>query len=222
MNPIIKRVGDNLFSYIKTIWSFIIQFFPRVIRSRELVWITVFLFYFGILVFDFLPSSIEVAVGQVAPEDIISPRTMEFIDAERTEQLRDQAVKEVKPVYELDTTVEFKAISDIARFFDVLGKTRVKNFAELKLSLPVRLKDDTVKKLFSLGPDEIYKLRSALIQTVRSILNKGISPQSLNIVDQLIQNEVSGMDIPQELKDLTITLARYFIRPNLSLNMEET
>ncbi|HHV80329.1 TPA: HDIG domain-containing protein [bacterium] len=222
MNPIIKRVGDNLFSYIKTIWSFIIQFFPRVIRSRELVWITVFLFYFGILVFDFLPSSIEVAVGQVAPEDIISPRTMEFIDAERTEQLRDQAVKEVKPVYEFDTTVELKAISDIARFFDVLEKNRARNFAELKLSLPVRLKDDTAKKLFSLGPDEIYKLRSALIQTVRSILNKGISSQSLNIVDQLIQNEVSGMDIPQKLKDLTVTLARYFIRPNLSLNMEET
>ena len=153
MNPIIKRVGDNLFSYIKTIWSFIIQFFPRVIRSRELVWITVFLFYFGILVFDFLPSSIEVAVGQVAPEDIISPRTMEFIDAERTEQLRDQAVKEVKPVYEFDTTVELKAISDIARFFDVLEKNRARNFAELKLSLPVRLKDDTAKKLYSLGPD---------------------------------------------------------------------
>lgn len=222
MNLIIEQIGDSLFSYIRTFWSFITQSFPKVINSRELAWVLVFLFYFGVLIFDFLPSSINVSIGQVSPEDIISPRTLEFIDVERTEQLREQAVREVRPVYELDTTVELEATNSITRFFNVLEKTQAKNFVELKQSLPIRLTDNIVKSLFSLRRDELYKLRGALLQTVRGVLNKGISPQNLNIVDQLIQNEVSKIDVSQELKTITIALARYFIRPNLYLNMEET
>lgn len=222
MNPIIEQIGDSLLSYIRIFGSSIARFFSKVIKSRELVWAVVFLFYFGVLIFDFLPTSIDVAVGQVAPEDIISPRTLEFVDTERTEQLREQAVREVRPVYELDVTVELESTNNIMRFFDVLEKTQAKNFVELKQSLPIRLTDDIVKKLFSLRRDELYRLRSALIQTVRGVLNKGISSQNLNIVDQLIQSEASKINISQELKDLTITLARYFVRPNLYLNMEET
>lgn len=222
MNPIIEQLGDRLFSYINIFWRFFIQFFSRAVRSRTLVWLVVFLFYFGVLVFDFLPSLVEVTVGQVAPDDIVSPRTVEIVDTEKTEQLREQAVKEVKPVYELDTTVEYQAISNVMHFLDVLENSKVKNFVELKQALPIRLKDDMVKRLFSLRRDELYKLRNALIQTVRGVLNKGISPQNLNIVDQLILNEVSKIDISEDMRKIVITLARYFIKPNLYLNMEET
>jgi putative nucleotidyltransferase with HDIG domain len=222
MNLTVEQIGDRLISYIKNLDLFLSQFFSRAVKSREIVWIVVFLFYSGVLVSDFLPSSINISIGQVAPTDIISPRTMEFIDVERTEQLREQAVKEVKPVYELDTMVELQAMDDITRFFNTLERAQVKNFSDLKKILPIKLTDSTVKALFSLRRDQIYKLRGAVVQIVRGVLNKGISPQSLNLVDQLIQSESSALDIPQDLRDIAVTLSKYFIRPNLFLNVEET
>ncbi len=222
MNLTIEQIGDRLISYIKDLDLFLSQFFSKAVKSREIVWIVVFLFYFGVLVSDFLPSSINISIGQVAPTDIISPRTMEFVDVERTEQLREQAVKEVKPVYELDTMVELQAIDDITRFFNTLERAQVKSFVELKKILPIKLTDSTVKALFSLRRDQLHKLRSTVVQIVRGVLNKGISPQSLNLIDQLIQSESSALDIPQDLRDIAVTLSKYFIRPNLFLNVEET
>ncbi|MBC7321007.1 HDIG domain-containing protein [bacterium] len=222
MNLTIEQIGDKLISYIRGLNLSTFQVFSKVIKSREIIWIVVFLFYFGVLVSDFLPASINIEVGQVSPTDIISPRTMEFIDEERTEQLREQAVKEVKPVYELDTMVELQAIDEITRFFNILERAQVKNFVELKRILPIRLTDDVVKVLFSLRRDQIHRLRSYVTQSVRGVLSKGISPQNLSIVDQLIESEITKLTVPQELKGIIITLSKYFIRPNLFLNVEET
>jgi len=222
MNPTIEQIGDKLISYIRSLDLFVSQVFSKVIKSREIVWVIVFLFYFGVLIFDFLPTSVSISVGQVAPTDIISPRTIEFVDVERTEQLKEQAVREVKPVYELDTMVELQAVDEISRFFNTLERAQVKDFVELKKILPIKLTDDIVRVLFSLRRDQINKLRSIVVQIVRRVLSKGISPQNLSLVDQLIQNEVSNIDIPQDLKDISITISRYFIRPNLFLNVEET
>lgn len=222
MNLTIEQIGDKLISYIRGLNFSTLQVFSKVIKSREIIWIVVFLFYFGVLVSDFLPASINIEVGQVSPTDIISPRTMEFIDEERTEQLREQAVKEVKPVYELDTMVELQAIDEITRFFNILERAQVKNFVELKRILPIRLTDDVVKVLFSLRRDQIHRLRSYVTQSVRGVLSKGISPQNFSIVDQLIESEITKLTVPQELKGIIITLSKYFIRPNLFLNVEET
>lgn len=222
MNLTIEQIGDRLISYIKDLNLSTSQVFSKIIKSREIIWIVVFLFYFGVLISDFLPASLNIEVGQVSPTDIISPRTMDFIDEERTEQLREQAIKEVKPVYELDTMIELQAIDEITRFFNTLERTQAKSFVELKKILPIRLTDDVVKALFSFRRDQIYKLRSYIIQIVRDILSKGISPQNIGIVDQLIENELDKLIVPQELKDITITLSKYFIRPNLFLNVDET
>lgn len=222
MNLTIEQIGDRLISYIRGLNFSTFQIFSKVIKSREIVWIVVFLFYFGVLISDFLPASVNIEVGQVSPIDIISPRTMEFIDEERTEQLREQAIKEVKPVYELDTMVELQAIDEITRFFNVLERAQVKDFVELKRILPLRLTDSIVKILFSLRRDQIHRLRGYVTQIVRDVLSKGISPQNLGIVDQLIETESTRLMVPQELRGIAITLSRYFIRPNLFLNAEET
>ncbi|MCX7796149.1 MAG: HDIG domain-containing protein [bacterium] len=222
MNLIIEQIGDKLISYIKDLNLFISQVFFKVIKGREIIWIVVFLFYFGVLISDFLPASLNIEVGQVSPTDIISPRTMEFIDEERTEQLREQAIKEVKPVYELDTMVELQVIDEIAYFFNTLERAQVKNFVELKKILPIRLTDDIVKILFSLRRDQINRLRGYITRIVKDILSKGISPQNISIVEQLIEDEVNRLSVPQELKEITVKLSKYFIRPNLFLNVEET
>lgn len=222
MNLTIEQIGDRLISYIKNLNLSIPQFFSNIIKSREIIWIVVFLFYFVVLISDFLPAAVNIEVGQVSSTDIISPRTIEFIDEERTEQLREQAVKEVKPVYELDTLVELQAIDEITRFFNILERAQVKNFVELKKNLPIKLTDDVVKVLFSLRQDQIRRLRNYVIQTVRDILYKGISPQNLDIVSQLIEDEVTKLAVPQDLKDVLVILSKYFIRPNLFLNVEET
>jgi len=73
MNLTVEQIGDKLISYIKNLDLFLSQFFSRAVKSREIVWIVVFLFYSGVLVSDFLPSSINISIGQVAPTDIISP-----------------------------------------------------------------------------------------------------------------------------------------------------
>ncbi|MGC8717352.1 MAG: HD family phosphohydrolase [bacterium] len=222
MNRILEQLGDRFFSLLEVIEHFFVDGFYKIIKTRELVWIVVFLCYLSVLAFDFFPYTVDLTEKQVAPFDIMAPRTVEIIDKERTQLLRDQAAREVKPVYELDTMVESQAINDINIFFNVLERGNAKNFVELKKSFPVKITDDIAKRLFSLKQNQISSLKKVVIQLTSGVLDKGISPQSLDIVGQLLNDEASKLNTSPDIKNLGILLARYFIKPNLFLDVAET
>jgi putative nucleotidyltransferase with HDIG domain len=222
MNRILNQLGDRFLSLLGVIEDFFVSGFYKALKTRELVWIVVLLCYFSVLVFDFFPYTVDLTEKQVAPADIMAPRTVEIVDKERTQLLRDQAAREVKPVYELDTMVESQAINDINIFFNMLERSKTKDFIELKKNLPIKITDDVAKRLFSLKQDQFSPLRKAVIYITSGVLDKGISPQNLDIVGQLLNDEASKLNTPQDIKDLSIILAKYFVKPNLFLDVAET
>lgn len=222
MNRILNQLGDKVLLFLEFIEDFLVKGFYKALKARELVWVVVFFCYFSVLIFDFFPYTVDVTEKQVAPADIMAPRTVELIDKERTQLLRDQAAREVKPVYELDTMVQFQIINDINLFFNVAERSKAKDFVELKKLLPLKITDDIAKKIFALKQEQIPSLRKIVIQIVSRVLDKGISPQNLEIVGQLLTEEISKINTSQDIKDLSIVLAKYFIKPNLFLNTAET
>jgi len=222
MSQILNQLRDRVIFLLEFIEDFLVKGFHKALKAREFAWVVVFFCYFVVLIFDFSPYTVDVTEKQVAPADIIAPRTVELIDKERTQLLREQAAREVKPVYELDTMVEFQAINDINLFFNAVERSKAKDFVELKNFLPLKITDDIAKKIFALRQDQVSSLRKVVIQIVTGVLDKGISPQNLKIVEQLLIDETSKISTPQEIKDLSIMLARYFIKPNLFLNIAET
>ena len=77
-----------------------------------------------ILTFNFFPNQIDLEVGQVAKSDIVAPRTVTFIDQEKTEQLRELAVESASKVYEEDKSVNRRILNEIDNLFNTVINTK--------------------------------------------------------------------------------------------------
>ncbi|SIQ72690.1 HD family phosphohydrolase [Halanaerobium kushneri] len=97
-------------------------------NTYKIIWAVIFfVLVVLILSLDLIPNQVDLRSGQVSQSDITAPRTITFIDRNRTSELRQRAADAAPRVYEEDSTVEedvlkkvnnlFKAINDKREFF---------------------------------------------------------------------------------------------------------
>ncbi len=87
------------------------------VRLQKLVLVAVlFLTVYLILIFVSMPARLDVAVGRPSPRTIYAPRDAE--DSYATEQLREEAARNVSDVYDYDPLVLEGALAEIDYFFD--------------------------------------------------------------------------------------------------------
>ncbi len=66
---------------------------------------------------DLVPSKLSLKVGQVSDRDVVSPRTVSFIDEIKTKKLQMETVAGVANVYDLDTSVITKVEGEVSVLF---------------------------------------------------------------------------------------------------------
>ncbi|MFW6270054.1 MAG: hypothetical protein ACOC4G_08235, partial [Bacillota bacterium] len=91
---------------------------PLSLNQKKIFWGFIFVIVLTlILTIDLIPDQLDLKVGQPSPADIEAPRTMNFVDEERTEEMRDMARQSVGRVYEENLSARELAIKDINDFF---------------------------------------------------------------------------------------------------------
>ena len=66
----------------------------------------------------------ELAAGQVSPRDVEAPRTVDFIDHVRTEELRQRAARDIQPVYTQSAQVNEQARQVVFSTFASIVRAR--------------------------------------------------------------------------------------------------
>jgi len=87
----------------------------------------------------------QLKVRQLAPEDLYVKRAFEYEDVNKTNALRDEAIKEVSPSFEFDKKATYDSFSNLNNF--------VKNFASMTSS-------EMVSYLSDLNDDELLFVKS--------------------------------------------------------------
>ncbi len=95
-------------------------------NTYKIIWAAIFFILIAlILSLDLIPNQVDLRAGQVSQSDITAPRTITFIDQNRTSELRQQAADTAPRVYEEDSTVEEEVLNKVDELFEAVISERV-------------------------------------------------------------------------------------------------
>jgi len=76
------------------------------------------------LTLDLIPNQVDLRAGQVSQTDITAPRTITYIDSERTQELRNRAAENAPRVFEEDSVVETEIQDKVSLLFSSIIEER--------------------------------------------------------------------------------------------------
>ncbi len=198
------------------------------VRLQKLVLVAVlFLTVYLILVFVSMPARLDISVGRPSPRTIYAPRDVE--DSYATEQLREEAARNVSDVYDYDPLVLEGALGEIDYFFDQVVEINNMN-DELETGdkiemiqdiLPEELADDTVASLLT-GEENLRDLQERLNNSVQEVFEDGIRENELDSTRRRLTQEIALYPSSANLKRVAEVLVKPLVEVNEFYNEEAT
>jgi membrane-associated HD superfamily phosphohydrolase len=145
----------------------------------------------AILGSEILPQpTLTAAVGDLAPRDIVSPRTLEFPSDSQTAAAQDAAVKNVAPVYDF-TTEKAVALADEQQVAFEQRVARVDTAFSAKITPDQRagLLQDAVPGLTDAAQATLLAMDAGRWSVVRT--------ESARILDALLRAPLLDSDVPE-------------------------
>lgn len=173
-------------------------------NSYKIIWAVIFFILISLtLSLDLIPNQVDLQAGQVSQSDITAPRTITFIDEDKTSELKQQAAETAPRVYEEDSTVKNDVISKVNHLFKIINEERnsfYNNKNNNKNSNQNIIKDENVK-ISNTATENLTKTEiNKIIELIKEEINIEISDQSFAVLISLENEELS------QLKSKTISL----------------
>ncbi|MFO7815778.1 MAG: HDIG domain-containing protein [Halanaerobiales bacterium] len=202
--------------------------------KRRISLIIFFVFIAIILTFNFFPNQIDLEVGEVSTSDVVAPRTVTFIDQEKTEQLRELAVESSSKVYEEDKSVNRQILSDIDKLFTTVlnAKTNIQGddgeqinsqfLNEIKSNNNLEISNDDLSLLLKTDVDKINELHNISKDIMEEILQERIFPENVLEVRNRINQLALETNFDREYRLVLVNILTKNIEPNMILDIEAT
>jgi cyclic-di-AMP phosphodiesterase PgpH len=198
----------------------------RLWKIKKYIWgLIFFVIIILILTIDLIPSQIDLKVGQPSKSDVASPRTITFIDKEKTEELKNIAADSANKVYEEDNNVNNRIKSSIHSLFlaILIKEEEDKNEEEILVEIQSKfpdLKTDTIDVLIK--ADHILKkdIEETTIKILDRYLGQKILPADLPEAKENLTQEAMELDFPKEYRIAIADIMVKYIQPNMILNEE--
>ncbi len=201
----------------------------KIEKSQRYVWVTVvFLILAVIVVIDIYPNQVNLKVGQVAKNDIKAPKTVEYIDKERTNELKEKEERSVSKVYEEDMSVLPQIKADVRIFFDNIKAIQNSNvelekkILQVQNNYQVELSEQELTYLLNLSEENVELLREDVLMLLNKYLNRGVKNDYLDNVKEQLNQDSLKISQDQIYNQLVSKIVQYFIKPNLIFNEEAT
>lgn len=89
--------------------------YARTIARRIILSLAFFFLLMIILSTDFIADKVSFEVGQVSDRDVISPRTVVYVNAAKTKNLEMEVLASVANVYDIDVAITTRA--EVSRIY---------------------------------------------------------------------------------------------------------
>jgi len=200
----------------------------RILRGAILGFILVLVTSF-ILVFQFLPSRVDLEVGEVSPNDIRAPREITYVSQIRTEEERQRAEEAVEDIYDpVDPEIARQAIAQTHQVFDYVDSVRHDEYATLEekmemvraipdVALPISVISDTV----TLEEDLWGEVVAESLNVLDEMLREDIRSDQVTEVKRQVAGYISLALSPTQA-ELVEAWSKNFIVPTSFFNREAT
>ena len=203
------------------------------IYKRRISLIIFFIAIAVILTFNFFPNQIDLEVGQVSKSDIVAPRTVTFIDQEKTEQLRELAVESASKVYEEDQTVNRRILNDLDNLFNTVlnEKDNISNndleidetyINNIKSSNDLTISNSDLNLLLSSDLGTINNLQSTSKDIMNEVLEERIFPENVVEVRNRINQLALETNFAKEYRLVLVNILTNHVEPNMILDLTAT
>ncbi|ADL12160.1 HD family phosphohydrolase [Acetohalobium arabaticum] len=219
---------------------------------RNWTWgIVVFLVLTLILTIDFIPNQVNLEVGQVSPKDVVAPKTIEYVDKEKTEELKQKAAQSVSKVYIEKGNVINKVQIELSNLFQVVRKyndiiaesnkneenkqnndeetetssqklSKTKKIKQIKEEIEIDVSDQVIGRLLEVDRNTFDYIEEKTNNIVIKYVKRGIKSDVLNEIREQMKADVESLSASSQYKYVIQELVQQVIRPNLILNQEET
>lgn len=197
---------------------------------RFILGLAFFILFMIVLSADFIQEKVSLTAGQVSDRDVISPRTVSYVNKTKTEKLESEVSSSVANVYDLDVTVMANAEESVSAVFRV-AKTMAaeKSVAsdEQKINkirdlLTLDLPKNVVNSLVSLSESELLQTEDGTRSILRKYLQRGIRDDDLDIARKQIVIEIEEMGLSKNSETVVAGISQMLLKPNFILNVRET
>jgi len=203
--------------------------FYKIEKSQRYIWvIVIFVMLAGIVTIDIFPRQVNLEVGQVAKNDIVAPKTVEYIDEEQTQALRKEAANSVSKVYEEDVGILTEVKVDVRKFFDNIKVIKEADaeiedkVQQVQDNYNMELSYQNLSYLFSLSEEDVELLKEDILMILAKYLNRGVKNDYLSNVKEQLSQDAMKLSEDQQYNKLVSEIAQHFIKPNMIFNLEAT
>lgn len=160
-----------------------------------------------------------------APRTFAAPRSIQYVDEEATDALRQTAADAVAPVYVFDDAAQTKTRTDIVQFFSSVTSAHASYSADataqaafLEARYGSRIDTDTISAVLALTPESTETVARNVEVLVSSILSGRI--QERDLADARDQLARSAELIPMSFAEryAVIAVGNAFIEPTVTLD----
>ncbi|GAB6138334.1 HD family phosphohydrolase [Halanaerobaculum tunisiense] len=195
---------------------------------QRIVWGILIVISLIILVtIDFLPDKVNLKVGQVSENDIKAPRTVKYVDQQRTRELKEEAANAVSKVYKEEAAITVEIKEEVNHFFEQVEELRGQDkkletrVATLQEESELELTENNFVYLLQISPQKLDNLHQNILSILEKYLDRGVKSDYLAQVKQQLNTEAI-LSQPQEYNALVKKITRQLIKPNLILDLEAT
>ncbi|ACL70009.1 HD family phosphohydrolase [Halothermothrix orenii] len=180
-----------------------------------------------ILTLDLVPSKIDLEAGKVSHSDVEAPRTITFIDEEKTSELKKMKAKSIR-IYEEDVSVNKRVKDRIISLFDLfMDKKILKETKYQKLISDIKDKygpitDTTIKTLYEAPVEDLEELKGISLGLMEEQLQRRILPKDLPEAKDELAEKALELDLSKKYRLALVNILETFVEPNMKLDVEQT
>lgn len=205
---------------IKLVGQKIKYFIKLDITTKLLIFASLFLAILFVLIISTAPQRYDIAVGDIAVEDIFAPS--DLVDETATEIKMKAAEEAVQAIYKLDRTVQIDIQKKIENFFNILtdikGKADIDENQMFQLVVEqsnIGLDQKDYKLLLKADVLDLNKLEDKILYITNQLLNENIEEAKINDKREVIKEFFENLPDDSKLNNIGSNIAIIIIKPNM-------
>ncbi|MDN5347492.1 MAG: cyclic-di-AMP phosphodiesterase PgpH [Clostridia bacterium] len=194
------------------------------------IWVAaLFLLVWSIMAIDLFPQKLELKEGQPSPRDFKAPRGIVYESEVLTERARQEAARQVEPVYRADTSVVQRLEQQIGEIFRQLQaaineEDEKERFNKIKSGLAfLELDEDFLKTLAGANAASLHNLEGEARTILRRVMSGAVPQDAVEAARAKMLAQVDSSPVDDKFKPLLRALFRIIeLRPNLVYDVAAT
>ena len=204
--------------------------YAKPVARRIVLGLAFFFLFMIILSMDFISDKVSFEVGQVSDRDIISPRTVAYVDFAKTKKLEAEVLASVANVYDIDVAAIGKVEDIIGSIFKgtrmvLVDKTLVtgaQKMQKVQENLVIPLSSNVLTGLMALDERSLVIAEEQTKTMLRKHFQRGIRDDDLELTKKNVVIETEELGLEKTTEVVVAGIVQTLLQPNFIFNARET